>query len=78
VVFDVIVVSATERSADKVTLCETALDRLEFRGDRSEALLIDNRADLVRAWEETGGAGYWFRSDDEFERDFPTLLGGLR
>jgi hypothetical protein len=52
-----------------------ALDRLDFRGERSEALLIDNRADRVRAWEATGGAGYWFRTDDEFSREFPALLG---
>jgi hypothetical protein len=54
---------------------EIALDRLDFRGERSEALLIDNRADRVRAWEATGGAGYWFRTDDEFSREFPALLG---
>jgi hypothetical protein len=31
--------------------------------------------DRVRAWEATGGAGYWFRTDDEFSREFPALLG---
>lgn len=77
-VFDVIVVSAAERSADKVALCETALHRLGFRGDRSEALLVDNRADLVQAWEATGGTGYLVRNDDELGRDLPRLLGERR
>jgi hypothetical protein len=77
-VFDVIIVSATERCANKVELCEEALPRTGFAGDRSEALLIDNRADLVRAWKESGGAGYWFRTDEEFGRDMPALLDEVR
>jgi hypothetical protein len=51
-VFELIIVSATEHCADKVELCEVALARLDFAGDRTEALLVDNRPDLVRAWEE--------------------------
>jgi hypothetical protein len=47
-------------------------------GDRSEALLIDNRLDVVRAWEQAGGAGYWCRTDKEFGRDFPVLLDEVR
>lgn len=77
-VFDVIVVSASEHCADKVELCDAALSRLGFAGDRSEALLIDNRPDLVRAWEKAGGAGYWFRTDKELGRDFPVLLDEVR
>lgn len=77
-VFDVIVVSATEQMADKVKLCDAALDRLGHHGDRSEALLVDNRADLVRSWEAAGGAGYWFQSDNQFGREFPALLGESR
>jgi FMN phosphatase YigB (HAD superfamily) len=77
-VFDEIIVSATEHCANKVEMCKEALARLGFAGDRSEALLIDNRADLVRAWEETGGAGYWFRVDEEFGRDLPVLLDEVR
>ncbi len=68
-VFDVIVVSSTEKIADKPTLCETALRRLEFAGDRSSTLLIDNRLDLVRAWQDAGGAGYWFQGDEQFAHD---------
>lgn len=73
-VFDAIVASATAGTSDKVELCELALDRLGFRGPRSEALLIDNRADLVQAWVDAGGAGYWFPGDEQFGRDVPTLL----
>ena len=76
-VFDVIILSATEQYANKVELCEEALARLGFADDRSEAMLI-NAADLVRASEETGGAGYWFRTDEEFARDIPGLLDEVR
>jgi phosphoglycolate phosphatase-like HAD superfamily hydrolase len=73
-VFDVIVASYAENTADKSALCRAALDRLEFRGDRSSALLIDNRSDLVDAWRDIGGAGYWFQSDEQFSRDVVSLL----
>jgi hypothetical protein len=75
--FDVIIVSATERSANKVGLCEAALAHLGFAGGRQEAPQIDNRVDLVGAWEEAGGAGHWFRTDKESGRDFPALLDGV-
>ena len=78
VVFGVIVVSFAERTVDNSSLCRTALDRLGFAGDLSAALLIDNRKDLVHAWQDVGGAGYWFRSDDQFRRDIPRLLGSQR
>jgi hypothetical protein len=74
-VFDVIVTSSAEQTADKTVLCEIALDRLGFDRDRSDALLIDNRLDLIEAWRNVGGAGYWFQSDDRFTRDLPRLLG---
>jgi hypothetical protein len=73
-VFDVIVTSSAERTADKSTLCEIALRRLGFYGRRSDALLIDNRFDLVEAWRNVGGAGYWFESDNQFKREVPRLL----
>ncbi len=73
-VFDVLVTSCAEGTDDKVVLCERALERLGFEGPRSEALLIDNRADLVAAWEATGGAGYTFTGDDRFARDRPALF----
>jgi hypothetical protein len=37
--------------------------------------LIDNRRDLVDAWRNTGGAGYWYRDDAAFDADLPALLG---
>lgn len=72
-VFDAIVTSCTERTDDKVRLCEIALDRLEYDGPRGEVLLVDNRLDLVRAWETSGGQGYWFRGDDQFAQDRSSL-----
>jgi FMN phosphatase YigB (HAD superfamily) len=73
-VFDVIVVSYAEHTSNKSELCRAALDRLEFRGDRSRALLIDNRLDLVDAWRDIGGTGYWFQSDEQFAHDVAGLL----
>jgi len=73
-VFDAIVVSSAEGTADKGALCEAALHRLGFDGDRCDALLIDNRQDLIGAWRFTGGAGYWYRSDEALEADWPELL----
>lgn len=77
-VFDVIVISFAEGTDDKPTLCQIALDRLGFNGERSQALLIDNRVDLVHAWRDIGGAGYWFQNDEQFARDGPRLLGHPR
>lgn len=70
-VFDQIVMSFAEQTDDKVALCDIALERLGYRGARDRALLIDNRLDLVDAWRISGGAGYWFQSDDQFGRDAP-------
>ncbi len=72
--FDTVVVSCTEGTDDKTTLCELALDRLDFGGERSNALLIDNRRDLAEAWQRTGGSAYVYRGDEAFEADLPTLL----
>lgn len=55
IVFDAIVMSFAERTADKPSLCRIALDRLGFDGDPSAALLIDNRKDLVHAWQTGRG-----------------------
>ena len=73
--FDTIVISAYEGTSDKSRLCLQALERLGYDGPRSAALLIDNRRDLVDAWESIGGSGYWFRGDDQFARDVDGLLG---
>jgi FMN phosphatase YigB (HAD superfamily) len=72
-VFDVIVMSFAEQTDHKPALCNIALDRLGFTGRRSDTLLIDNRLDLVEAWKELGGAGYWFRDDQKLRRDLPSL-----
>jgi hypothetical protein len=72
--FDTIVVSCLEGTEDKTSLCNIALDRLRFDGPRADALLIDNRQDLVRGWERSGGSAYWYRGDDRFEADLPGLI----
>jgi phosphoglycolate phosphatase-like HAD superfamily hydrolase len=72
--FDAVVVSALEGTTDKPELCHRALARLGYDGPRSQALLIDNRRDVVEAWTAAGGAGYWFRGDDQFARDVDELL----
>ena len=74
-IFDHIVVSCTEGTADKVQLCDTALDRLGYDGDRRDALLIDNREDLVDAWRSSGGSAYWYHDDAALEGDLHHLLG---
>ena len=73
--FETIVVSCAERTSNKTELCTIALDRLGFSGDRSDALLIDNRLDLVEAWRAVGGSAYWFQSDAQFADDVAALLG---
>ena len=75
-VFDHVVASHQEGTDDKVALCERALSRLGFRGDRLQVLLIDNRPDLVDAWRDAGGSGYWFQGDARFAQDVGGLLGG--
>jgi FMN phosphatase YigB (HAD superfamily) len=72
--FDAIVISSVERTNDKTELCDIALQRLGSGTRRSDALLIDNRLDLIEAWREAGGLGYWFRDDDQFARDLPDLF----
>jgi FMN phosphatase YigB (HAD superfamily) len=68
-VFNAIVTSCQEGTVDKVRLCELALDRLGYDGNRDDALLIDNSLDLVQAWQQTGGRGYWFETDEKFAGD---------
>jgi hypothetical protein len=72
--FDTIVVSAVEGSSDKTELCLIALDRLGYDGPRAAVLLVDNRRDLVDAWEASGGAAYHFRGDDRFARDVDVIV----
>lgn len=72
--FDTIVVSCLEGTTNKTELCEIALDRLGYTGDRAQTLLIDNRDDVTESWERTGGAAYHYRGDDRFATDLPPLL----
>jgi hypothetical protein len=76
-VFDVIVMSFAEKTSDKSLLCTAALEPLGFRGDLSRTLLIDNRLDLVDAWRNGGGDGYWFQGDEQFAHDVGVLLAPM-
>jgi len=72
--FDVMVVSGVEGTDDKTALCDIALGRLGLKGNRSAGLLIDNRKDLIDAWMRAGGAAYWYRGDDAFAANPPSIL----
>jgi FMN phosphatase YigB (HAD superfamily) len=72
--FDSVVLSAHEGTIDKVELCRIALDRLGGQ-EISSALLIDNKAEQVRAFEQSGGHGYLFVDDTTFLADVTS--GGL-
>lgn len=72
--FDVMVVSGIEGTDDKSALCDLALARLGLVNRREAALLIDNRRDLVDAWQHAGGSAYWYRGDDAFASDPPIAL----
>ena len=56
--FDAIVVSCVEGTTDKTALRDVALARLGYQGERSHALLIDNRQDLTEGWQRSGGSAY--------------------
>jgi hypothetical protein len=83
-VFDVIVNSFEEGSRQKADLCEIAVQRLGFDGDRKGALLIDNRLDAVEAWRGAGGSAYWYQNDrdrdlaDDLEQFLPVPEPGSR
>jgi hypothetical protein len=40
-----------------------------------EGRLIDNRLDLVSAWRDVGGAGYWFQNDEQFVETHRSFSG---
>jgi hypothetical protein len=70
-VLDVVVMSFAEGTVNKSALCDIALERIGYRGPRSQALLIDNRRDLVAGRQKVGGTGYWFMSDEHSRRICP-------
>jgi len=74
-IFEVVVCSASEGTASKTDLCLRAIELLDPTCKREDALLIDNRRDLVDAWRAVGGAAYWFQGDDAFSQDLSSVLG---
>jgi FMN phosphatase YigB (HAD superfamily) len=65
--FDAIVMSWQLGTTDKVAICHAACDELGCRP--RDSALIDNIAVNVEGWMQAGGAGYVFRSDEEFIHD---------
>jgi hypothetical protein len=75
--FPVIVTSWEEKTLDKVALCEIALAALGAPDDVASALLVDNDAENVAAFEARGGQGYVFTDDATFAMDLPGLRARL-
>jgi hypothetical protein len=73
-VTDTIVVSAEERTVDKGTLCQIAIERMPIACANEQALLIDDKPANLDAWTERGGAGYLYTTDAAFRRD---VAGGI-
>jgi hypothetical protein len=66
--FDTIVVSGRCGTANKMQLCDIALERLGAQvSDR--VMLIDNLDEHVRAFATRGGRGYLFTNDETFAAD---------
>lgn len=76
-VTDAIVVSAEERTVDKGELCRRALERMNFAGDPTRALLIDNKQANLDAWARHGGTGYLYTTDSAFRQDVAGGIDGL-
>lgn len=76
--FPVIVASWQEGTTDKAELCARAVERFGKAFGSREALLVDNIAANVRAWEARGGRGYFFVGDNQFSIDLQTVLQELK
>jgi len=76
-VTETIVVSAEEKTVDKATLCEIALDRMPGGFSPEHALLIDEKPDNVGGWRRRGGLGYHYTTDDAFRADAQGGIDGL-
>jgi hypothetical protein len=67
-VFDTIVTSWEEGTADKTELCDAARARLGAHR-RQHSLLIDNTQENCDAWRGRGGRAYVFTNDRQFASD---------
>ncbi len=68
-VFDTIVTSWDEGTADKSELCDVARARLGAHR-RQHSLLIDNTQANCDAWRARGGRAYVFTNDHQFATDY--------
>ena len=74
---DAIVTSWEERTTDKNILNRLAIDRMKLQCANSEALLIDNKRENVKRWQEAGGVGYVYTDDESFARDVSDGIDSL-
>lgn len=76
-IFDAIVTSWEEGTADKGELGLIALQRLPGHLQASETLLIDNKRKNAEAWRSKGGQTYLFRDEGQFDLDLRSTLAEL-
>lgn len=72
--FPVLVTSWEEVSLCKADLCDAALPRLGGTVSRSDALLIDNKAENTDEWTAAGGRSYLFTTESRFNEDSSALI----
>jgi FMN phosphatase YigB (HAD superfamily) len=66
--FDVIINSSEEGILDKERLCSIAHQRIIPDAPLEKILLIDDSKDNIHAFQDMGGQGYLYTTDQEFER----------
>lgn len=73
-IFDAIVTSWQERTADKGELGLLALQRIAGQIRPRETLLIENKRKNVDAWRSKGGQAYLFSGEEQFDLDLRSTL----
>ncbi|HTW36725.1 MAG TPA: hypothetical protein VMD53_19060 [Rhizomicrobium sp.] len=74
--FDPIITSWQSRTLNKADLCDIALEHWNGRYARAECLLIDNKQECVKAWQDRGGSAYHFRSEKDLYDNFAAIVRG--
>lgn len=72
--FPILVTSWEELSLSKVDMGDKALSLLDSSIERKDALLIDNKQDNTREWEEAGGQSYQFVGEEAFCQDIHSIV----
>ncbi len=76
-IFDAIVTSWQEGTADKGELGLIALQRIAGQIRPRETLLIENKRKNVDAWRSKGGQAYLFSGEEQFDLDLRSTLAEL-